>query len=264
MRLAAARPSRRRRPASRRAATRAQGIEVAALALVRVGGERLGGVEQARRLGDERGLGEAEQEAGLHQRAAAARPGRRRSRRRGRRAACRRTTSSARARSRSRSSAAREPVLVALPRASREAMPRSRAGALRRAGGSGQGAAPAASLPRRARDLQHAEVVVALADDLQADRQAGAGVAAVDARGRLLAHVVGDGEADVLERPRRIVGGRRRARPQRRASARSARARSRRLRCAATAASRIAPIWLKPRNTSAPRERGAAFDPARR
>ncbi len=43
--------------------------------------------------------------------------------------------------------------------------------------------------------------------DLQPDRQAAARVAAVDARRRLLAHVEGQREADVLERPRRVVGG---------------------------------------------------------
>src|SRR5262249_3360754 len=55
---------------------------------------------------------------------------------------------------------------------------------------------------------QDAEIVEAAAGNLQADRLALTGIAAVDRSGRLLAHVVGHGEGDVLERPRHVVGRR--------------------------------------------------------
>src|ERR1700735_4136590 len=44
-------------------------------------------------------------------------------------------------------------------------------------------------------DREHAEVVKSAPDDLQAYRQAFAIIAAIDGRGRLLGHIVGDGEA---------------------------------------------------------------------
>src|SRR5438309_1931723 len=46
------------------------------------------------------------------------------------------------------------------------------------------------------RDLQHAQVIKAMPGDLQPDRQARAGVAAVDRRRGLLGHVEGHREAD--------------------------------------------------------------------
>ena len=73
-------------------------------------------------------------------------------------------------------------------------------------------AARAAHLLVGAREPQHAEVVEAPAADLQADRQARRGVAAVDRCRRLLAHVERQREGDVLERP---LAGRRSGSPTR-------------------------------------------------
>ena len=65
-----------------------------------------------------------------------------------------------------------------------------------------------------AAQAQHAEIVEALADDLQADRQALAGVARVHRSGGLLRHVEGDRVADVLEGPASGRRSARRARPR--------------------------------------------------
>ena len=63
------------------------------------------------------------------------------------------------------------------------------------AGGSGHGGGAGRIASQACATCSTAEVVVAPADDLQADRQPGFGLAAVDARGRLLAHVEGDVKA---------------------------------------------------------------------
>src|SRR3546814_16572600 len=55
------------------------------------------------------------------------------------------------------------------------------------------------------RHAQHAGIVEAMADDLQADRQAAGVIAAADRGGRLFRHVERRGEADMAEGLRRIV-----------------------------------------------------------
>src|SRR5215470_3651762 len=57
-----------------------------------------------------------------------------------------------------------------------------------------------------ARHLKHADVVEALADDLEPYGQPTTGVPAIDRRGGLLGHVEGDGEGDVLEGARGFIG----------------------------------------------------------
>ena len=96
----------------------------------------------------------------------------------------------------------------------------------------------------RPRHLQHTQIVVPVADDLQPDRQARRRVAAVDRRRRLLAHVVRQRERDVLERPLRVVERARPTRRHRSAPGSPATARSRTAGTRATAASRNAAIWL--------------------
>src|SRR5215813_14854886 len=54
---------------------------------------------------------------------------------------------------------------------------------------------------------EHADVVEAAADDLHADREAVIVVSAIDRHGRVLRHVPGHGEADMLERLLGIVEG---------------------------------------------------------
>ena len=57
----------------------------------------------------------------------------------------------------------------------------------------------------RARHLKHTQIIVSVANDLQADWQPVRRVATVDRRRRLLAHVVRQREGDVLERALRVV-----------------------------------------------------------
>ena len=101
------------------------------------------------------------------------------------------------------------------------------------------------------RELQHAEIVEAAADDLQADRQPGCRVAGIDRHGRLLGHVGRHREADVLERALGSSLGEA-ARPRRPGSARSARARNRSAERGARRRRRIAMHLAEAADTSSP------------
>src|SRR6202049_1732332 len=67
---------------------------------------------------------------------------------------------------------------------------------------------PATQALERLRHAEHAEIVEAAADDLDADRKAPGAEAAIDRGGRVFRHVPRHGVGDVLERPVGIVGWR--------------------------------------------------------
>ena len=70
------------------------------------------------------------------------------------------------------------------------------------------GSLPGAQQFKGTAHLQNTEIIKTLPGNLQADGQAAAGVATVDAGRRLLGHVVGHGEANVLQPMKRVIGGR--------------------------------------------------------
>ena len=109
-------------------------------------------------------------------------------------------------------------------------------------------------------NAQHAEIVEAAADDLQADRQALVAVPAIDRRRRLLRHVEGDRAADVRKGIERIFAwrgdlGRKRRDRRRRQDHEIVRLRRPDRRLAHRE------IWLKPWKMASPPKSAARFAP---